>query len=82
MTLDIRCPRCRRNVEIPAASLSLPDPLDMDEVASRLRCTGCNRRGGMSVYPHHKGWVRYLRSTGQRHRLPWFAPMIRDIDDA
>ncbi len=78
LALSIRCgpPYCFHMAEIPAGEIALPGQLDMNEVGRRLRCTACGRRGGNSVYPDHRGWVRHLRATGQRERLPWFAVMM------
>lgn len=76
LTLSATCPRCRHTVELAATALPLPPDLDMDQVGHRLRCSGCGRRGGHTVYPDPAGWVRYVRAQGWRQREPWFAPMI------
>lgn len=80
LVLMVGCghPSCFHKAEIPASQIALPGSLDMNEVGHRLRCTACGRRGGNNVYPDPRGWVRHLRATGQRERLPWFAVMMPD----
>lgn len=78
LAVSIRCSalNCFHVAEFAAEAIALPAGLDMNEVGRRLRCTQCGRRGGNNVYPDPRGWVRHLRATGQRQRLPWFAAMM------
>lgn len=76
----VKCP-CFRMVSIDPASIPLPDDADMNRVGHALKCTVCGRSGGISASPEPAPWVRHLRRTGERDRLPWYAAMIRDHDD-
>lgn len=76
-----KCGLCGRISMIAPGDLVLPDDADMSRVARALKCTECGRAGGNGAHPEPAPWVRYLRRTGQRHREPWYAPMIRDQDD-
>ncbi len=78
LVLHIHCPICKHAAEVPAEVLPLPPNLDMNAVGHRMLCTGCGLRGGHRVFPDGRGWVLYLRATGQRDRVPWWGPMIRD----
>jgi len=69
---------CSRFAMLDPDLIALPDDADMGRVAHALKCGGCGRAGGNSAHPDPKAWVRYLRRSGQRHREPWYAPMIRD----
>jgi hypothetical protein len=60
----------------------LPDEATMHDVAVRLRCTGCKRPRGGSVMPLSRLWIAHLRQTGQRHRLPYWAPFMCEEEDA
>ena len=40
------------------------------------------RRGGASANPESRLWVAHLRKTGQRHRLPYWAPFMPEAEDA
>jgi hypothetical protein len=73
-----RCTICSRMTMLDPTGLPLPDEADMTRVAHALKCGDCGRAGGNSAHPDPKAWVRYLRRSGQRHREPWYAPMIRD----
>lgn len=73
-----RCGICSRFAMLDPELLALSDDASMDRVAHALKCGGCGRAGGNSAHPDPKSWVRYLRRSGQRHREPWYAPMIRD----
>lgn len=73
-----RCGICGRMTMLDPAGLNLPDDADMNRVAHALRCMECGRVGGNNAHPEPQPWVRYLRRSGQRHREPWYAPMIRD----
>ena len=42
--------------------------------------TGWAWHDAMSAISEPRGWVRHLRATGQRDRLPWFQGFIRDED--
>ena len=44
--------------------------------------TGCTRPRGGSVMPLSRVWIAHLRQTGQRHRLPYWAAMTREAEDA
>lgn len=76
----VKCP-CFRMVTIEATALPLPDDADMSRLGHALKCTVCGRSGGITATPEPKPWVLYLRRTGQRDRMPWYAPMIRDQED-
>ncbi|SFF17061.1 hypothetical protein SAMN04487844_1116 [Methylobacterium sp. yr596] len=78
LTLHVHCPICKHKAEIVANALQLPGSLDMNGIGHRMRCTDCGRRGGMDVFPDSAGWVRYLRATGQRDRVPWYGAMMRE----
>ena len=38
--------------------------------------------GGASANPEGRLWVAHLRQTGQRRRLPYWTPTMREADDA
>jgi hypothetical protein len=59
-----------------------PDELPMHDVGHAARCTSCGRHGGASALPHHRLGVAHLRQTGQRHRLPYWTPFMREEKDA
>src|SRR4051794_24658067 len=71
-------PICKRAAEMSPHVVRLPDTTDMNTLGHAMRCTGCNRKGGPRATPFPRQWVRYLRATGQRHREPWYAPMMSD----
>jgi hypothetical protein len=60
----------------------LPDELDVVDIGHSVRCTKCRRRGGASAHPKSRLWVAHLRQSGQRHRLPYWTPMMREAEDA
>ena len=65
-----------------AVAKDLPDDAIMHDIAVRLRCSGCDRPRGGSVMPLSRLWIAHLRQTGQRHRLPYWAPMTRESEAA
>lgn len=77
-----KCGLCGRIEMLDSAALPLPDDADMSRVGQALKCTGCGRRGGNNAHPDPQSWVRFLRRSGQRHREPWYAPMIRSEPDS
>ena len=79
--IGVRCPICNASSDMSAAEIDLPDDADMDRLSRALRCLRCGRKGGISAYPEPARWVRHLRKTGQRDRLPWFTPKIGDDGD-
>jgi hypothetical protein len=62
--------------------LTVAKDLPDDDIAVRLRCTGCTRPRGGSVMPLSRLWIAHLRKTGQRHRLPDWAPFSPETEDA
>jgi hypothetical protein len=54
-----------------------PDELDVHDLGHAVRCTKCGRRGGPSAH----AWAAHLRRTGQRHRLPYWTPLMREEDE-
>lgn len=72
------CPICPRTFTMDPNALSLPDDADMARVSAALKCTGCGRRGGIDVGPHSEPWIKWLRRTGQRERVPWNGAFVRD----
>lgn len=77
-----RCILCGHMTMLDAGDVPLPDDADMGRMSQALHCTGCGKGGGKSAHPDPQPWVRYLRRTGQRERLPYYAPMIRDEPDS
>jgi hypothetical protein len=65
-----------------AVAKDLPDDAIMHDIAVRLRCSGCDRPRGGSVMPLSRLWIAHLRQTGQRHRLPYWAPLSEEAKDA
>ena len=65
-----------------AVAKDLPDEATMHDIAARLRCSGCDRPRGGSVMPLSRLWIAHLRQTGQRPRLPYWAPFSREAEDA
>ena len=76
--IDVTCPLCRHTATLDPNDLPLPDSFNMSAVGHSMRCTKCTRRGGINVYPVPKAWVRHLRATGQKHRVPWFGTMMSE----
>lgn len=79
--LIVRCPLCARETTVDPVELPYPDEIDVQQLARVYKCLVCMRHGGMGVAPHHRRWVAYLRVSGQRHRLPFYAPMMLEDDD-
>ena len=78
IAITVRCPICNREAEMSPEVVRLPDSTDMNTLGHAMRCTGCNRKGGINCYPVPKAWVRYLRQTRQTDRMPWFGAMMSD----
>ena len=76
--LSASCPICHRGATFEPHAIDVPDTTTVEDMTRRLRCTGCGRKGGMSVCPDGEAWVWYLRRTGQRDRLPWYQCFVRD----
>jgi hypothetical protein len=77
------CGLCNHSAMLPlAVAKDLPDDATMHDIAVRLRCTGCTRPRGGSVMPLSRLWIAHLRQTGQRHRLPYWAPFAEEAEDA
>ena len=74
--VDATCPLCRHTATLDPNDLRLPNSTNMNTFGHAMRCTGCNRKGGINVYPVPKEWVRHLRATVQMHRMPWFSAMM------
>lgn len=68
--VSVDCPVCHRRATIAATEIPLPDEADMSRLEAALKCGGCGRRGGISACPESIPWVRWLKRTGQRDRLP------------
>src|SRR5215213_8100201 len=81
--LFLSCPVCNHSARIAIDALAgLPDDITVHDIGHSVRCTGCGRRGGASANPEARLWVAHLRQTGQRHRLPYWTPFMREADDA
>jgi hypothetical protein len=65
-----------------SAFAGMPDELPLLGLGHAVRCTVCGRRGGASAHPHPRLWVAHLRQTGQRHRLPYWTPFMKEEEDA
>ena len=80
--LTVSCGLCNHSAVLPlAVAKDLPDDATMHDIAVRLRCTGCTRPRGGSVMPLSRLWIAHLRQTGQRHRLPYWAPFAEEAED-
>jgi hypothetical protein len=80
--VSLSCPACVHNAVVPVSVFDgFPDDLDVAEIGHAARCTSCGRRGGAGAHPHHRLWVAHLRQTGQRHRLPYWSPFMREAED-
>jgi hypothetical protein len=74
---------CVHNSVVPVSAFDgFPDDLAVTDIGHAARCTSCGQRGGASAYPHHRLWVAHLRQTGQRHRLPYWTPLMCANEDA
>ena len=81
--IHLSCPVCVHNAVVPVSAFAgFPDELPVHDIGHAARCTSCGRRGGASAHPHHRLWVAHLRQTGQRHRLPYWTPFMREEEDA
>jgi hypothetical protein len=81
--LFLSCPVCNHSGEVAIEALEgFPDELEVVDIGQAVRCTKCGRRGGASAHPKSRLWVAHLRQTGQRHRLPYWTPMMREAEDA
>ena len=81
--LFLSCPVCNHSSEVAIEAFEgFPDDLDVQDIGHSLRCTKCGRRGGASAHPKSRLWVAHLRRTGQRHRLPYWTPPMREEEDA
>jgi hypothetical protein len=75
--ISLSCPVCVHNAIVPVSAFAgFPD------IGRAARCTSCGRRGGAGAHPHHRLWVAHLQQTGQRHRLPYWTPFMREDEDA
>jgi len=74
---------CNHSGRVPATALAgSPDGLAVLDIGHAVRCTTCGRRGGASAHPDARLWVVHLRQPGQRHRLPFWTPMMPEAEDA
>jgi hypothetical protein len=81
--IHLCCPVCNHSAAVPIGTFAaLPEGLTVLDLGHAVRCSRCGRRGGASAHPHHRLWVAYQRQTGQRHRLPYWMPFMREADDA
>jgi hypothetical protein len=81
--LFLSCPVCNHSGKIAIDALAgLPNDMTVHDIGHSVRCTGCGRRGGASANPEARLWVAHLRLTGQRHRLPYWTPLMREDEDA
>lgn len=79
--LHVRCPICRHSVDVDPNSLRAGDHETTETLAHRFTCTGCGRKGGMAVFADPRAWVRYLRASGQRTRVPWYGANMVEGED-
>ncbi len=56
----------------------MPEDAPLSRISKALKCTRCDRKGGIDVIPDGEAWVRYLRKTGQRDRMPWYQAFVQD----
>lgn len=77
VAVSMSCPACGATWRLDPAEIDGPDTMPVKALAYLLTCS-CGRHGGLSAAPEHVHWVRWLRKTGQRARLPWSAAFVRD----
>jgi hypothetical protein len=81
--LHLTCPVCVHNAVVPVSAFEgFPDDLDVHDIGHAAHCTSCGRRGCAGAHADHRLWVAHLRQTGQRHRLPYWAPFTHEAEDA
>jgi|SRR3954452_9459924 hypothetical protein len=79
----LTCPACNHSGEVAIEAFDgFPDELEVHHIGHAVRCTRCGRRGGASAHPTSRLWIAHLRYTGQRHRLPYWTPIMREAEDA
>ncbi|MDF1599746.1 hypothetical protein PZ895_08140 [Mesorhizobium sp. YIM 152430] len=72
ISLSFRCSICNSIKDIDPRDLPQSDAATMHDLVEVAHCTRCNRtRGGISVNPDLKPWVKHLRETGQDDRVPY-----------
>lgn len=72
IAVSFRCCICGSSKDIDPHTLPHPDERTMADLVDVARCLTCNRvRGGISVGPEMKPWVKHLRATKQEDRIPY-----------
>lgn len=70
VNIYVRCKGCYNPKWIKPTEIRGDDSRALSDIASRLRCGHCGNDDRVEVSVIPEQWVRYLRATGQRDRLP------------